>query len=111
MRRLQGFVQIRISPCPVEILMKGERLRLDLNLWNNGLHNSVVLSAASQELSTADRKSAGAQLLYRISPLFICFNEQHGVHLPCTKVTFPFWDSYEGFLKEKGKEKKCRHKG
>lgn len=47
---LQGSVQTRVSLCPDEALMKSERLRLDLNLQNNGLHRSIVLSAASQKL-------------------------------------------------------------
>lgn len=48
--RLQGFVQTRVSLCPGEALMKSERLGLHLNVPNNGLHGSVVLSAASQKL-------------------------------------------------------------
>lgn len=47
--RLQGFVQT-FTLCPREALMKLERPRLDLNLHNNGLCGSIVLSAASQKL-------------------------------------------------------------
>jgi len=48
--RVQGFVQARVFLCPGEALMKSERLRLDPNLRTNGLHSSIVPSAASQKL-------------------------------------------------------------